>query len=68
LKRDALAKIRGAGEDRCGPLKEDRSGGKLKYVPAPSDALAVLGPHLAHRRAAGAGPEDFAFRGTPLPG
>jgi integrase len=46
----------------AGPLKEDRRGvGKVKFVPAPADAQAVLGPWLEHRRAAGAGPEDFVF-------
>jgi integrase len=43
-------------------LKEDRrSAGKVKWVPAPEDAKALLGPYLDKRRAAGAGPEDFAF-------
>lgn len=45
-----------------GPLKEDRRGvGKVKFVPAPADAQAVLGAWLEQRRAAGAGPEDLVF-------
>lgn len=45
-----------------GPLKEDRRGvGKMKFVPAPVDAAAVLAPWLERRRAACAGPEDFVF-------
>ena len=49
-----------------GPLKEDKRGeGKMKWVPAPDDATALLEPWLAERRAVGAGPEDLVF---PLPG
>lgn len=44
-----------------GPLKEDKTGGKVKWAPAPDDAQAVLGPWLARRRAEGAGPEAFLF-------
>jgi integrase len=45
-----------------GPLKEDkRQEGKVKWVPAPADATAVLGTYLAAREDAGAGPEDFVF-------
>lgn len=45
-----------------GPLKEDKKGtGKMKWVPAAEDALRVLGPVLARRRAQGAGPEDLVF-------
>jgi integrase len=45
-----------------GPLKEDKKGtGKMKWVPAADDAEAVLGPWLAMREAAGAGPEDLVF-------
>lgn len=45
-----------------GPLKEDKHGtGKVKWVPAAEDAAALLGPWLAKRRAAGAGPEDYVF-------
>jgi integrase len=46
----------------AGPLKEDRRGvGKMKFVPTPADASALLGPWLERRRAEGAGPEDFVF-------
>lgn len=45
-----------------GPLKEDKKGtGKMKWVPAADDAEAVLGPWLAARLGAGAGPEDLVF-------
>ncbi len=45
-----------------GPLKEDKKGeGKVKWVPAPEDCAALLGPWLARRKAEGAGPEDLAF-------
>jgi integrase len=45
-----------------GPLKEDRRGtGKTKWTPAPSDALAVLGPWIERRRAEGAEGEAFLF-------
>lgn len=45
-----------------GPLKEDKAGvGKVKWVPAAEDAVALLGPWLAQRRAKGAGPEAFLF-------
>jgi integrase len=45
-----------------GPLKEDRRGtGKVKFAPAPADALEVLGPHIEARKAAGALPEAFLF-------
>jgi integrase len=45
-----------------GPLKEDRHAtGKVKWVPAPDDARVVLGPWLAARVAAGAGPEVYLF-------
>lgn len=46
-----------------GPLKEDKdaTGDKVKFVPAPDDATAVLGPILVRRRAEGAGPEDVLF-------
>src|SRR5262249_8997059 len=45
-----------------GPLKEDkRCAGKAKWVPAPEDAAAMLGPWLDQRRAEGAGPEDLLF-------
>lgn len=45
----------------AGPLKEDKIGGKTKWTPAPVDALAVLGPWLARRRAEGANGEAFVF-------
>ena len=45
-----------------GPLKEDKGGqNKVKWVPAPDDAGAVLGPWLARREAEGAGQEDLLF-------
>lgn len=45
-----------------GPLKEDKARvGKMKWVPAAGDALAVLGPWLTRRRIEGAGPEDLVF-------
>jgi integrase len=48
----------------AGPLKEDRHGvGKVKWVPAPADAFAVLGPHLERRKLASAGAEAFLFVG-----
>lgn len=54
-------RVRFAGEDGTGPLKEAKAAGRVKFVPAPIDAMAVLGPHLERRRAAGAGPENFVF-------
>lgn len=46
----------------AGPLKEDKAGaGKVKWTPAPSDALAVLGPWIERRRAEGADGESFLF-------
>lgn len=49
-----------------GPLKEAKAHNldKQKYVPAPADASAVLGPWLDRRRAEGAGPEDLVFPGV----
>jgi integrase len=45
-----------------GPLKEDiRGSGKMKWVPAPEDAEAVLGPWIEIRKAQEAGPEDPVF-------
>jgi integrase len=45
-----------------GPLKEDKRGaGKTKWTPAPSDAVAVLGPWIERRRAEGASGEAFLF-------
>jgi len=45
-----------------GPLKEDKkSEGKVKWVPAPEDCAAFLGPWLAQRKAQSAGPEDRVF-------
>lgn len=45
-----------------GPLKEDKEGlGKAKWVPAPADATAYLGPWMTRRRAEGADPEDLLF-------
>jgi integrase len=50
------------GHSYGGPLKEDRRGvGKVKWVPATSDAAAVVGPWLARRRAEGAGDSDLVF-------
>lgn len=47
-----------------GPLKEDKHGeGKLKWAPAAANCKAFLGPWLAEREAAGAGPEDLVFPG-----
>ncbi len=46
----------------AGPLKEDKRGeGKTKWTPAPSDALAVLGPWIERRRAERAPGEAFLF-------
>src|ERR1044071_722977 len=45
-----------------GPLKEDKkSEGKVKWVPAPEDCAAFLGPWLAQRKAQDAKPEDRVF-------
>jgi integrase len=45
-----------------GPLKEDKAGlGKVKRVPAPDDAAALLAPWLARRRSEGVQPEDLLF-------
>jgi integrase len=49
----------------AGPLKEDkRDAGKVKFVPAPADAEAILGPWLERRRASGSGPDDLVFPGA----
>ncbi len=46
----------------AGPLKEDKTGGgKVKWTPAPVDAVEVLGPWIARRRAEGATGEAFLF-------
>ncbi len=43
-------------------LKEDKDKqGIVKWAPMPTDALEVLGPYLAARKAEGAGPEDLVF-------
>jgi integrase len=47
-----------------GPLKEDKAGGKVKWCPAPSDAVAVLGPWIERRRAETSDPEAFLFPGA----
>ncbi|MBI5525197.1 MAG: tyrosine-type recombinase/integrase [Deltaproteobacteria bacterium] len=45
-----------------GPLKEDKGGGgKVKFVPAPFDAEAVLGAWLKTRREAEAKGDDLVF-------
>jgi integrase len=45
-----------------GPLKEDKRGeGKVKWVPAPSDAEEVLKLHLKRRKLQGAKAEDLVF-------
>jgi integrase len=55
-------RIRFAGEDGIGWVKEAKHGPKTKYAPiSAADARAVLGPIIAARRAAGAGPEAFVF-------
>jgi integrase len=49
-----------------GPLKEDKkSAGKVKWVPAPLDALDVLKLHLARRKLQGAKAEDLVFPFVP---
>jgi integrase len=55
---DGALRVRFSGN---GPLKESRDGSKVKFVPAPSDARAVLGPWIARRLEEGAQPEDFVF-------
>ncbi len=46
----------------AGPLKEDKhSTGKMKWVPAPDGAEAILKAHLEQRAANGAKPEDYVF-------
>jgi integrase len=51
-----------------GPLKEDKANeGKVKWVPAADDCQTFLGPWLARRAAAGAGPEDLVFPGPTDP-
>ena len=45
-----------------GPLKEDKDcSGKVKWVPAPADAIAFLAPWIERRKAEGAAPEDLVF-------
>jgi integrase len=45
-----------------GPLKEDKDEqGKVKWVPAPDDCEAFVGPWVAAREAAGVGPEGYVF-------
>lgn len=57
--RDGTIRVR---YSYAGPLKEDKAGGgKTKWAPAPEDAQAVVGPWLARRETAGAGPEDLLF-------
>ncbi len=56
---DGLIRVRFSYD---GPLKEDKKGtGKVKWVPAADDAVEVLGPWLALRKANSAGPEDLVF-------
>jgi integrase len=50
-----------------GPLKENKTGGKVKFVPAPYDASAVLDRWLEKRRAEGAEAEDFVFNSSSSP-
>jgi integrase len=55
-------RVRGQYDGR--PLKEDKKGaGRVKFAPASTDAVGVLEPWLARRRAEGAGPEDLVFPG-----
>jgi integrase len=56
-----VVRLRYAGEDGTGWLKEAH-GPRTKYAPLPpDDARAVLAPLLEARRAAGAEPEAFLF-------
>ena len=49
-----------------GPLKEDKRGeGKVKWVPAPTDAEKVLKLHLKRRHLLGAKAEDLVFPFLP---
>lgn len=49
-----------------GPLKEDKDNtGKSKMVPAPVDALEVLGLHLKRRKLQGAKADDLVFTYGP---
>ena len=57
-----VIRIRFAGDDGHGWLKEAKDGPKEKWAPMPAvDGRSVLEPILAQRLAAGAGPEDFLF-------
>ncbi|HXJ22105.1 MAG TPA: site-specific integrase [Polyangia bacterium] len=57
-----VLRIRYAGEDGAGWLKEAKHGPRTKYAPIPpGDARAVLGPILDARLLAGADPEAFVF-------
>jgi integrase len=59
---EGVLRIRYAGDNGDGLLKEAKHGPKTKYAPLPgADAVAVLGPIMERRRAAGAGPEGFLF-------
>jgi integrase len=49
-----------------GPLKEDKdASGKIKWAPAPVDAVRVFKLHLAQRKLAGAKGEDLFFPFQP---
>lgn len=59
---EGVLRIRYAGEDGTGWLKEAKHAPKTKFAPLPAtDAAAVLGPIVEQRRAAGAGDEAFLF-------
>jgi integrase len=50
------------GHSYGGPLKEDKRGeGKVKWVPAPTDAERMLKVHLRRRKLAGAKAGDLVF-------
>jgi integrase len=54
--------IRARYSDDRSFLKEDKAKeGKSKWVPAPDDIAAVMGPFLAQRQTEGAQPEDHVF-------
>lgn len=56
-----------AGRSYAKGLKEDKTDeGKVKFVPAPDDALESLGPWLERRREQGAKPTDLVFPFTSV--
>lgn len=62
---DGLIRVRYSYD---GPLKEDkRREGKMKWAPAAEDAITVLGPWIATRKAAGAAGEALVFPCPPSP-